>query len=59
MSTTLIFWVMMLLWLVFGLLWWGWPTGPHATYWPIGNGLFLFILFLLLGWRVFGAPIHG
>jgi hypothetical protein len=55
MSFALIYWVLMLLWLVYGL--WGWwaPGNPH---WMWGNGLFLFILFLLLGWRVFGAPVH-
>ena len=25
----------------------------------LGNMLLLFVLFLLLGWKVFGAPIHG
>lgn len=58
MSIGLIFWVIMLLWLVFAIAWnSGWSAiGPHG---PLGNSLLLFILFLLLGWRVFGAPIHG
>jgi hypothetical protein len=54
MSFTLIFWVLMLFWLIFGL--WGYYQ-PRPG-WMYGHGLFLFILFLLLGWRVFGAPIH-
>jgi hypothetical protein len=54
MSFGLVFWILMLLWLVFGF--WNW-------YSPMGHGfainsLFLFILFLLLGWKVFGAPVH-
>lgn len=55
MSFTLIFWVLMLFWVLYGL--WGWwaPGNPN---WMHGNSLFLFILFLLLGWRVFGAPVH-
>ena len=43
----------MLLWLIYGA--WGYWS-PQAN-WMYGNALFLFILFLLLGWRVFGAPI--
>ena len=54
MSFGLIFWILMLLWLVFGL--WNWYV-PN-TRWVWGHGAFLFILFLLLGWRVFGAPVH-
>ena len=56
MTLGLIFWVMMLLWLLFGL-WATWQPVPGN--WGIwGHGLFLFILFLLLGWKVFGAPIR-
>jgi hypothetical protein len=55
MTFALIFWVLMLLWLVYGI--WGIWSPPHPQ-WVYGNGLFLFILFLLLGWREFGAPVH-
>jgi hypothetical protein len=54
MSFGLIFWVLMLLWLIFGL----WGYYRPMTGWWYGHGAFLFILFLLLGWRVFGAPVH-
>lgn len=60
MTIALVFWILMLLWLVWGL--WGWwaPGQPNQPpYWAWGNTLLLFILFLLLGWKVFGAPIHG
>ena len=59
MSFGLAYWILMLLWLVFGL-WVSWPTLPgyHGLY-PLGNTLLLFVLFLLLGWKVFGPPPHG
>jgi hypothetical protein len=57
MSIGLIFWVIMLIWLIFSISWnQGWL---RTTYGPLGSSLLLFVLFLLLGWRVFGAPIHG
>jgi hypothetical protein len=56
MTMSLVFWVLMLLWLVF-LGWWHyWPQvggGHPALIWPLP-----FILFLLLGWATFGAPIR-
>lgn len=45
----------MLLWLVL-FLWSHWSPVPWG---PLGNGLLLFLLFLLIGWKVFGAPLHG
>lgn len=54
MSMGLLYWILMLLWLVFGL-WWHWPAWQG---WAGGN-LFTFVLFLLLGWKIFGPPIHG
>lgn len=56
MTFALAFWILMLLWLVFGLAWW---HGSLGTWGPLGGGLLLFILFLLLGWKLFGAPLHG
>lgn len=59
MSLGLVFWILMLLWLVLGL-YWRWPaTGQPRALWPLGGDLLLFILLLLLGWKVFGAPVHG
>jgi hypothetical protein len=57
MSFALVFWILMLLWLVFGL-WSNWPVGAGAVK-PLGGTLLLFILLLLLGWKVFGPPIHS
>ncbi len=53
MSIGLVFWVLMLIWLVFGA-WSSWPGGPHIW----GPNLLLFALLLLLGWHSFGAPIR-
>jgi hypothetical protein len=58
MSFALIFWIIMLLWLLFALAWHNGWAGVQP-YGPWGNSLLLFVLFLLLGWRVFGAPVHG
>jgi len=55
MSLGLAFWILMLIWLVFGIGWhFGW-FGPLA---PFGGVLLLFILLGLLGWQVFGPPLH-
>lgn len=54
MSLGLAFYVIMLLWLC-GALFTRWPQGPMVW----GPDLLLFILFLLLGWHDFGAPIRG
>ncbi len=53
MSFGLMYWILMLLWFVFGL-WSSWPN-----HYVVGGNLLLFILLLLLGWKVFGAPVHG
>jgi len=60
MSLGLLFWILMILWFIFGL-WSHWqPAGqPYAGWFPLGNTVLLFILFLLLGWHAFGPPIHG
>jgi hypothetical protein len=55
MSMQLIFWILMLVWLVFG--WFG--PQLNARWAPMGSTLLLFILLLILGWQVFGAPVHG
>ena len=55
MSIGLIFWILMLLALVFGLVY-GWPRWtPHV----FGMSIFVYILLFLIGWSVFGFPIQG
>jgi hypothetical protein len=48
----------MLLWLVFGL-YWNRADLRGGNYGTTGGNLLLFILLVLLGWRVFGPPITG
>lgn len=58
MSFGLLFWILMLISLLFGLRS-SWPgERPIARGWLVGNSLVLFILLLLIGWKVFGAPVH-
>jgi hypothetical protein len=52
-----IFWLLMLLWLVFGLVGVYRPSTDGRLWYA--HGLFLFALFFLLGWKVFGWPIQG
>ena len=56
MTFALCYWICMLLYLLFGL-WSSWPVGGNVR--PLGGTLLLFILLLLLGWKVFGAPLKG
>jgi len=57
MSFGLCYWILMLLWLVFGI-WGNWPVAPGNVR-VLGGHLLLFILLVLLGWKTFGAPIHS
>jgi hypothetical protein len=59
MPLGLIFWVIMLIWLLFGLgQHFGW-FGANPQVGVVGSTLMLFLLFLLMGWRVFGAAVQG
>ena len=53
MSFAIAYWVLMLLFLVFGL-WSAWPNNYKAA----GGSIILFLLLATIGWQVFGAPIH-
>jgi len=55
MTFALCYWILMLLWLIFGV-WSNWPVAGGNRF-GLGNTLLLFILFVLLGWKVFGAPL--
>lgn len=56
MSISLLFWVIMILWLLFGL-WQNWPA-PGGKPFAVGGVIVLWVLLALLGWRVFGAALH-
>ena len=57
MSLGMLFWVLYVVWFIFG----GWvglnlPAGPERPrYW--GTSLFLLVLIFLLGWKVFGFVV--
>jgi hypothetical protein len=53
MPISFLFWLLMILWLIFGL---GgvWYDGPYRRHMLAGGNLLIFILLFLLGWSVFG-----
>ncbi len=56
MQISLLFWILMLLWLVFGVV----PTWPAegGKYYGFAGGLLLFALIAILGWKTFGPALH-
>jgi hypothetical protein len=55
MTLGLAFWILMLIWFVFGLFAHFYSVGPYGT---VFSSVLLFVLFALLGWQLFGAPLH-
>ena len=55
MTIGFIFWLLMILWLIFGAYTNRAAVGP----WLMKGELFLFVLLFLIGWQVFGWPIKG
>ena len=54
-----IYWMLVILWVDFGFGGFLMPFGPYtATAGHIGSLLEL-VLFILLGWKVFGAAVEG
>jgi hypothetical protein len=56
MAIGILFWVLMILWLVFGT-YTNWPE-PGAKPFPLVGNLLLWVLLALLGWHVFGPALH-
>ena len=56
MTPGLLFWILMIFWLVFGF-WSGYKPGEPYPVRSWGGNILLFILFAILGWAQFGAPI--
>jgi hypothetical protein len=56
MSLELIYWILMLVWLVFGIVG-AWPVNGGSIRTAVPN-ILLFILLLILGWAQFGAPVE-
>ena len=58
MPIGVLFWVLMVLWFLFGL-YLNWPKTGEPPWAFFGGNLLLFILLFLLGWKVFGFVIQG
>ena len=58
MPLGLAFWIICLIWLLFGF-YRDRELIAGGNYGVAGSNLLLFMLLLLLGWGVFGAPIKG
>lgn len=56
MTRGLIFWVLMLIWFVFSVAVFGGYAGIYAVR---ASSFLEFVLFLLLGWQVYGTPIKS
>ena len=55
MTLGLCFWVLMIVWVVFSFAVRGGYVGEYSAF---GSTLLLVVLFALLGWQVFGAPLR-
>jgi hypothetical protein len=55
MTIGTLFWILMLIWLVFGF-WAYWPGADRRAF---GGHFLVWALLFLLGWKVFGFPISG
>jgi len=57
MTLSVLFWVLMIIWLLFGL----WNDYVPGQPYPFNRGAWtflVFVLFSILGWQVFGAPVR-
>lgn len=57
MTIGLAFWVLMLIWFAFGIAF-NMNPSTFGGYGIFGHAAFIFILFGLLGWQVFGAALR-
>lgn len=58
MPLSLLYWILMLFYVLFGF-WWGWSSPAPARYGVAGGSVLAFLLFLVLGLKLFGGPIQG
>lgn len=58
MPIGMLFWMLMIIWAVFGLAWNSNPA-MFGTWGWVPNWLLLFVLFFILGWHAFGFVVHG
>lgn len=57
MQLGIAFWVIMIVWFVFGLITHLGVVAPGA-WGATANAVLLFVLFAILGWQVFGPVVH-
>ncbi len=57
MTLAILFWVLMIVWLVFGL-WSDFVPGQPYPFRAGARSFLLFVLFTILGWAQFGAPVR-
>lgn len=55
MPLSVLYWILMLLWLVFG----AWRAFPPRSDTGWMWGIIPFLLFILIGLKLFGSPIQG
>jgi len=58
MTLSFLYWFLMLCWVLFSGLW-GYRTDVGGRWSVWGSGLLIFLLFLLIGLKLFGQPIKG
>jgi len=57
MPIGILFWALMILWILHGVLWF--RNGAGWTYGWNGNAVLVFVLLFLLGWAEFGFILQG
>lgn len=58
MNKGLAFWLIMLVWIIFGLLPGGRWRGSTNQSFVVGGDIVIFILLFLLGWGLYGFILH-
>lgn len=58
MSLAIWFWIILVLWILFGA-WYGWSVPAAERAGRLGGVIIPLVLFILLGWKVFGSPVSG
>jgi hypothetical protein len=58
MPVGLAYWIVMFLWFLFGFVWPFWRAGAAAADLTVASNALVFILLLMIGWKLFGPPFH-
>lgn len=57
MTLSVLFWILMIIWLVFGA-WVEYVPGQPYPFRRFGGSFLIWVLLAILGWAVFGTPVH-